>query len=210
MTVKEIADKCGVSEQSIRAWCRRNNVAKVPQRQAGNEKKVAKPAYLITDEVAERICVYYAVYNNLKESEIEESNKANENEVSEVTEVSETIEISETSKTPESNETVETTLLSALQTQIDTLKQHNALLSEQLSIKDGQIAAQQEQIRTLTESLHDTTAALTAAQALHAGTIQQQLTEQQASSESVSEGVPVPEPKPERQGFWQRIFKKWS
>ena len=44
MTVKEIADKCGVSEQSIRAWCRRNNVA--------------KSAYLITDEVAERICVY--------------------------------------------------------------------------------------------------------------------------------------------------------
>lgn len=203
MTVKEIADKCGVSEQSIRAWCRRNNVAKVPQRQ---EKKVAKPAYLITDEVAERICVYYAVYNNLKESEKEESNKTNGNEVSEVNEVSETLETSKVPETSESNETAETTLLSALQAQIDTLKQHNALLSEQLSIKDGQIAAQQEQIRTLTESLHDTTAALTAAQALHAGTIQQQLTEQQASSEGVSEG----EPEQERQGFWQRIFKKRS
>lgn len=191
MTVKEIADKCGVSEQSIRAWCRRNNVAKVPQRQAGNEKKVAKPAYLITDEVAERICVYYAVYNNLKENESTETSETQGNEVSE---------------TSESTETSETTLISALQAQIDTLQQHNALLSEQLSTKDNQIAMQQEQIKTLTESLHDTTAALTAAQALHAGTIKQQLTEQQASSEGQSEDVP----QQERQGFWQRIFKRWS
>lgn len=190
MTVKEIADKCGVSEQSIRAWCRRNNVAKVPQRQAGNEKKVAKPAYLITDEVAERICVYYAVYNNLKENESTETSETQGNEVSE---------------TSESTETSETTLISALQAQIDTLQQHNALLSEQLSTKDNQIAMQQEQIKTLTESLHDTTAALTAAQALHAGTIKQQLTEQQASSEGQSEDVQEPE---ERQGFWQRIFGK--
>lgn len=206
MTVKEIADKCGVSEQSIRAWCRRNNIAKVPQRQAGNEKKVAKPAYLITDEIAERICVYYAVCDNLKKSETEETTETNGNEVPEV---SATSEISETSKAPESNEnneTVETTLLSALQAQIDTLKQHNALLSEQLSTKDNQIAMQQEQIRQLTESLHDTTAALTAAQALHAGTIQQQLTDKQASSEGQSEDVP----QQERQGFWQRIFKRWS
>lgn len=201
MTVKEIADKCGVSEQSIRAWCRRNNVAKVPQRQAGNEKKVAKPAYLITDEVAERICVYYAVCDNLKKSKTEESNKANENEVSE------TIEISETSKTPESNETVETTLLSALQAQIDTLQQHNSLLSQQLSVKDNQIAMQADQIKTLTDSLRDTTAALTAAQALHAGTIKQQLADKQASHEGQAEDVVEPEQQ-ERQGFFKRIFGK--
>ena len=192
MTVKEIADKCGVSEQSIRAWCRRNNVAKVPQRQAGNEKKVAKPAYLITDEVAERICVYYAVYNNLKENESTETSETQGNEVSE---------------TSESTETAEITLISALQAQIDTLQQHNALLSEQLSTKDNQIAMQQEQIKTLTESLHDTTTALAAAQALHAGTIKQQLTDKQASCEGQSEDVVEPEQQ-ERQGFWKMIFGK--
>lgn len=187
MTVKEIADKCGVSEQSIRAWCRKNNVPKVPQRKESNEKKVAKPAYLITDEVAERICVYYAVYSNLHQAEIKETTETQGNEVS------------------ETSETSETTLLSALQDQIDTLKQHNALLSEQLSQKDNQIAMQADQIKQLTESLHDTTAALTAAQALHAGTIQQQLTDKRASSEGVSDDVVEPE---ERQGFWQRIFKR--
>lgn len=190
MTVKEIADKCGVSEQSIRAWCRRNNIAKVPQRQESSERKVAKPAYLITDEVAERICVYYAVYSNLKEDESGETAETQRNEVSE---------------TFASTETAETTLLSALQDQIDTLKQHNALLSQQLSQKDSQIAAQQEQIKTLTQSLHDTTAALTAAQALHAGTIQQQLTDKQERSEGQSEDVVEPQ---ERQGFWKRIFKR--
>ena len=61
---------------------------------------------------------------------------------------------------------------------IELLQKQLALLNEQLSIKDGQIKAYQEQIRILTDSLHDTTTALTAEQALHAGTIQRQLTEQ--------------------------------
>ena len=61
---------------------------------------------------------------------------------------------------------------------IEVLQKQLALLNEQLSIKDGQIKAYQEQIHILTNSLHDATAALTAEQALHAGTIQRQLTEQ--------------------------------
>ena len=185
MTVKEIADKCGVSEQSIRAWCRRNNIAKVPQVAESGERKVAKPAYLITNEVAERICVYYSVYQNLKENESKETTETKGNEVSE---------------TFASTETAETTLLSALQAQIETLQQHNALLSQQLSTKDNQIAMQADQIKQLTESLHDTTTALTAAQALHAGTIQQQLTDKQASSEG--------QPEPEQRSIRQRIFKR--
>ena len=75
------------------------------------------------------------------------------------------------------------------------------MLQEQLSVKDAQIAAMQQQLQTLTDSLHDTTAALTAAQALHAGTIKQQLADKQASHEGQAE---------ERKGFWQRIFKKRS
>ena len=27
-TIRQIATECGVSEQAVRAWCRRNNVAK--------------------------------------------------------------------------------------------------------------------------------------------------------------------------------------
>lgn len=88
----------------------------------------------------------------------------------------------------------EKTLISLLESQI-------TILSQQLAVKDSQIAAQQEQIKTLTQSLHDTTAALTAAQALHAGTIQQQLTDKQERSESVPE-------QQERKGLWERIFRR--
>ena len=103
---------------------------------------------------------------------------------------------------PQTAETVtENTENSLLQTTI-------AVLREQLSEKDKQIAAltsalttSQEQVKQLTESLHDTTTALAAAQALHAGTIKQQLADKQASHEGQAE---------EREGFWQRIFKKRS
>ena len=103
---------------------------------------------------------------------------------------------------PQTAETVtENTENSLLQTTI-------AVLREQLSEKDKQIAAltsalttSQEQVKQLTESLHDTTTALAAAQALHAGTIKQQLADKQASHEGQAE---------ERKGFWQRIFKKRS
>lgn len=86
-----------------------------------------------------------------------------------------------------------------------------AVLREQLSEKDKQITAltsalttSQDQIKQLTESLHDTTAALTAAQALHAGTIKQQLTDKQASCEGQPEDVP----QQERKGFFKRFFKR--
>ena len=69
---------------------------------------------------------------------------------------------------------------------IELLQKQLALLNEQLSIKDGQIKAYQEQIHILTNSLHDATAALTAEQALHAGTIQRQLTEQINSKEEAA------------------------
>ena len=85
-----------------------------------------------------------------------------------------------------------------LQAQIDTLQGHNELLTKQLEVKDNQI-------KTLTESLQATTTALTAAQdgltkaqALHAGTLQTQLTTTEK-----------PEPvEPVKRGLFSRIFKK--
>lgn len=49
------------------------------------------------------------------------------------------------------------------------------VFEEQLVAKDRQIDALQEQIAQLTSALENTTASLQAAQALHAGTMQQQL-----------------------------------
>ena len=61
------------------------------------------------------------------------------------------------------------------------------ILQTQIANKDEQIKKLQDTIERLTTSLNDTTKALSAAQSLHAGTIQQQLIE----AETVQEGSPV-------------------
>ena len=67
-----------------------------------------------------------------------------------------------------------------------------------------QIKFYQEQILMLTQSLHDATTALTAAQALHAGTIQKQLTEYSVKDQSSDEQE---QPK-QKQGFFSKLFHK--
>ena len=92
------------------------------------------------------------------------------------------------------------------------------LLQQQLTTKDRQIAEYQEQIKVyqrqidkLTDSLNDTTQALSAAQALHAGTIQKQLTAQINNEESAPEQE---EQHPKKRGIFSKFFhsddKKWK
>ena len=47
-TIKEIAEICGVSEQAVRGWCRRNNVA-----------KDAKGSYEICESIESKIYQHY-------------------------------------------------------------------------------------------------------------------------------------------------------
>ena len=91
------------------------------------------------------------------------------------------------------------------------LEKQLALLNEQLAFKDEQIKdyrqqikSYQEQILILTQSLHDATTALTVAQALHAGTIQKQLTEHSTMDQSSDE---MEQPK-QKQIFFSRLFSK--
>ena len=97
-------------------------------------------------------------------------------------------------------------IIDVLKSQIETQKIALETLQAQLEVKAKQIAEQSEQIRTLTESLHDTTAALTAAQTLHAGTIQQQLTDRFAISGGLSADTVTAATTEQKRSFWQRIF----
>lgn len=49
-TIRQIATECGVSEQAVRAWCRRNNVA-----------KDAKGSFAIDESIKTAIYQYYRV-----------------------------------------------------------------------------------------------------------------------------------------------------
>ena len=79
-----------------------------------------------------------------------------------------------------------------------------SILNEQLSIKDHQIQILQEQISQLTTAMESMATALTAAQALHAGTIQKQLTQQNITIEEAD--PEESEQQKKKKGFFSRIF----
>lgn len=96
--------------------------------------------------------------------------------------------------------------IEALQRQIATLTAEVTAKNEQIAVKDTQIAALQAHTDDLTATLtsmqgniNTLTEALSTAQALHAGTIQQQLLEQ---ADGTSEEAEQP-----KKHWWQRIFK---
>ena len=103
--------------------------------------------------------------------------------------------------------------------QISLLEKQNAILQEQLSILNKQLWVKDEQIKLLQEQLiakdvqigQVTTAmesmatALTAAQALHAGTIQKQLTDHSEIADSTSDYQEQPK---QKQSFFSRLFSK--
>lgn len=91
----------------------------------------------------------------------------------------------------------QTELIASLQKTVDTL-------TEQVTVKDKQIAELSEMLKGSQTSVESLTAALTAAQALHAGTMQTALTERSGASDSSPEGEIETEQK--RKGFFKRMF----
>jgi len=127
--IAEIAAACGVSEQAVRAWCRRNHVA-----------KDAKGSFAISESQKTAI---YQHYLGVERNHVSQPAKA-------------------------SCETCETTLIAMLQGELDRK-------SEQLAVKDKQIEELNERLAEVSSALVAAQQTAQAAQALHAGTIQQQI-----------------------------------
>ena len=132
VTIKEIASECGVSEQAVRAWCRRNHVA-----------KDAKGSFAISETIKTAI---YQHYRAIEGKEVSHHAKAS----------------------CETCETSETVLISMLQKELD-------LKNKQLAVKDKQIEELNARLAESSAALVAAQQTAQAAQALHAGTIQQQL-----------------------------------
>ena len=118
------------------------------------------------------------------------------------------VQPSKTVKSPEENN-VEQRLYATLQATIDLLQEQIRVKDLQIETKDKQIAAQQEQLTQLTAALEHTTTSLQAAQALHAGTMQQLgVAEQESIQEEFSDSEPVtateqiPETPSKRRRWW--------
>lgn len=154
--ITEIAAECGVSEQAVRAWCRRNHVA-----------KDAKGSFAISESQKTAI---YQHYLGVERKEVSQPAKA-------------------------SCETSETTLIAMLQGELDRK-------SEQLAVKDKQIEELNARLAEVSSALVAAQQTAQAAQALHAGTIQQQLTSGCATEE------PEETHAEERRGWLHRLFSK--
>ena len=161
VTIAEISVECGVSGQAIRAWCRRNHVA-----------KDAKGSFAITEVQKTAI---YQHYLGVDRKQVSQPAKAS----------------------CETCETSETALITMLQRELDRK-------SEQLAVKDKQIAELNERLSECSAALLAAQQTAQAAQALHAGTIQQQLTDGAAELEQNQPQTDVVSG--EKKGWLSRLF----
>ena len=159
-TIAEIAAECGVSEQAVRGWCRRNHVA-----------KDAKGSFAISESQKSAI---YQHYLGVGRNQVSQSAKPSF----------------------ATCETSETALISMLQKELDRK-------NEQLSVKDKQIEELNARLAEISSALVVAQQTAQAAQALHAGTIRQQLTDGDADPDVHSQ---EPEEGEEKKGWLSRLF----
>ena len=176
MTIKQLADELGVCKQTISNAILQLNFQDTLHK-VGNK-------YILSETQISQIKLQIKTEKSPKTPKSpkmpKSSNAAEEDEekVQSGTDFSvKSPKMPKSSKTPKSpNETEKSTIL-LLESQNGILREQLAILNTQLMMKDDQIRLLQEQIGQLTVAMENLTTALSAEQALHAGTIQKQLAE---------------------------------
>ena len=201
MTIKQLADELGVCKQTISNAILQLNFQDTLHK-VGNK-------YILSETQISQIKLQIKTEKSPKMSKSPKTpkspNGAEENEEKIQSKTDFSAKLPKTPKTPKSpNETEKSTIL-LLESQNGILREQLAILNTQLMIKDDQIRLLQEQIGQLTAAMENLTTALSAEQALHAGTIQKQLAEHSVMDQSSD----VEQPK-QRQGLFSRLFGKKS
>jgi predicted DNA-binding protein YlxM (UPF0122 family) len=212
-TIKQIADELRVSKQAV--WQRVKRSAELSAILADHSETVNGTVY-VDDVLEQRIKEQYPERPTVDETPINIGETVDETPINigetvdetgvnvDKTTVNKAKNVDETSSEIDVN-----TLIVTLQNTVDTLQQ-------QLTVKDKQIDELTVMLKASQEQQATLVSALTAAQALHAGTIQERLTERSGGSEEgamaaenvsdLDEGEPAREPQQERRGFFARIF----
>lgn len=206
-TIKQVADELGVSKQAV--WQRVKRTKDLADMLAEHSRTVNGRIY-IDEELEQRIKTLYSSFRvdetsvNKRRDVDETSARIDETSVNKRADVCET--------TPVVDETSVNTADSKL---LDTLQQTVSMLQQQLLAKDKQIDELTAMLKASQDQQATLASALTAAQALHAGTIQDRLTEHAGSSEDLAEenGSLADQGKasesPEKKlGLFARIFGK--
>lgn len=125
------------------------------------------------------------------------SNKIVSNEIVSETHETQSMNIENTDKTYQPNQDLQ---LSILDRQLAVKDNQIQMLQEQIKLLQQQLIAKDNQIGHITAAMENLTTALSAEQALHAGTIQKQL-----ADHSVKEEPETEQPK-QKQGLFSRLF----
>ena len=192
MTIKQLADELGVSKTTI---------SKVVSGLGFNGKlhKVGN-RYMLSEMQISQI--------KSKISQFSQTDEEKKTQISPTLQTDEEkkLQISPTLQTDEE----EKMQISLLKQQNAILQQQLSVLSKQLSVKDEQIKllqeqliAKDEQIGQITSAMESMATALSAEQALHAGTIQKQLTEHSLMDQPSDE-----EQSKRKQGIFSKLFGK--
>ena len=185
-TIKQVADELGVSKQAV--WQRVKRTKYLADMLADHSRTVNGRIYI--DEALEQHIKM--LYSSIRVDE---------------TSVNKGHDVYETSARVD-----ETSVNTADGKLLDTLQQTVSMLQQQLLAKDKQIDELTAMLKASQDQQATLASALTAAQALHAGTIQDRLTEHAGSSEDLAEdnGSLTDQGKePEKKlGLFARIFGK--
>ena len=190
MTIKQLASELGVSKPTVRSV-----IAEL-----GFQEKLRKVGnrYMLSDMQISEIKLKMS---NRSESEVQPKSEKTEKSESEVQLKSEKTEKSESEVQPKTENNIFMEQLLILNKQLAVKDEQITMLQDQFAVKDRQINLLQEQISQLTAAMENLTASLNAEQALHAGTIQKQLTEH-----SVMDQPSDVDQSKQRQGFFSRLF----
>ena len=190
MTIKQLASELGVSKPTVRSV-----IAELGFQ--GKLRKVGN-RYMLSDMQISEIKLKMS---NKSENEVQPKSEKTEKSESEVQLKSEKTEKSESEVQPKTENNIFMEQLLILNKQLAVKDEQITMLQDQLAVKDRQINLLQEQISQLTAAMENLTASLNAEQALHAGTIQKQLTEH-----SVMDQPSDVDQSKQRQGFFSRLF----
>ena len=177
MTIKQLASELGVSKPTVRSV-----IAEL-----GFHDKLRKVGnrYMLSDmQISEIKSKMSNKSENEVHSELEKTEKSKN-------------EIQPKSEKTENNIFIE----QLLNKQLAVKDEQITMFQAQLAVKDRQINLLQEQISQLTAAMENLTTALSAEQALHAGTIQKQLAEHSVMDQPSDEEQPK-----QRQGLFSRLF----
>ena len=194
MTIKQLADELGVCKQTISNAILQLDFQDTLHK-VGNK-------YILSETQISQIKLQIKTEKSPKMPKTPKSpNGAEENGEKIQSEIDFSAKSPKTPKTPKSPNEIEKSTILLLKSQNGILREQLAILNTQLMIKDDQIRLLQEQIGQLTAAMENLTTALSAEQALHAGTIQKQLAEHSVMDQPSD----VEQPK-QKQGFFSRLF----